>query len=125
MKLEKFRITNYRSIKDSGWINVGQRTVMVGRNESGKSNLLHALRTLKPTEKLDPLSMTHDFPADLSAEAFSNDLDVVHTVWALSDEDRDELAKVSSSRCSPPSTVRPGRHSHRTSEARRSHLQTP
>ena len=45
MKLEKFRISNYRSIKDSGWIDVGQRTVFVGRNESGKSNLLLALRS--------------------------------------------------------------------------------
>ena len=51
MKLQRFRISNYRSVKDSGWVDATQRTILVGRNESGKSNLLLALATLKPPRR--------------------------------------------------------------------------
>ncbi len=43
MKLVKFRIQNFRSIIDSGWIDVNDLTCFVGLNEAGKSNLLLAL----------------------------------------------------------------------------------
>ena len=46
MELIKFRILNFRSINDSGEITVDRLTSLVGRNESGKSNLLLALATL-------------------------------------------------------------------------------
>jgi AAA15 family ATPase/GTPase len=48
MKLLEFQITNYRSINDSGPVAVHKITSLVGRNESGKSNLLLALRALNP-----------------------------------------------------------------------------
>ena len=64
MKLERFRVTNYRSVKDSGWIDVAQQTALVGRNESGKSNLLRALRSLKPPQGPEALSIARDFPAE-------------------------------------------------------------
>ena len=45
MKLVKFRITNYKSIKDSGWCWLASDlTVLAGKNESGKTALLEALR---------------------------------------------------------------------------------
>ena len=50
MKLKQFRIQNYRSISDSGIILVGQLTSLLGRNESGKSNLLRALHSLNPSD---------------------------------------------------------------------------
>jgi AAA15 family ATPase/GTPase len=50
MQLVEFRITNYRSMNDSGPIKVGKLTSLVGRNESGKSNLLLALKTLNPPD---------------------------------------------------------------------------
>lgn len=45
MKLKEFRITNFRSIVDTGWCPFSPDgvTVLVGQNESGKSSLLHAL----------------------------------------------------------------------------------
>ncbi len=94
MRLEKFRVTNYRSVKDSGWISVGDQTALVGRNESGKSNLLLALRSLKPPEHLERLSVSSDFPADLSRLDYSDEMDVVQTVWTLSDEQRQQLAEL-------------------------------
>lgn len=48
MRLESFRITNFRSVSDSGWVNVSQITSILGRNESGKSNLLRGLPPVVP-----------------------------------------------------------------------------
>jgi predicted ATPase len=42
MELTKFRVQNYRSVNDSGDIEVQQVTDLVGRNESGKSALRRA-----------------------------------------------------------------------------------
>jgi len=94
MKLQRFRVSNYRSVKDSGWVDTDQRTVVVGRNESGKSNLLLALATLKPPGKLEPLNASHDFPADLPPDSCTTDLGVVETVWALSEPEQQELAQI-------------------------------
>ena len=43
MKLESVRITNFRCIDDSGEFKIGQVACLVGKNESGKTSLLHAL----------------------------------------------------------------------------------
>ncbi|MES2657171.1 MAG: AAA family ATPase [Verrucomicrobiota bacterium] len=61
MKLEKFKISNYKTIEDSGWIELDDVTALVGKNESGKTSLLRALSKLNPTDGavLDPL---RDFP---------------------------------------------------------------
>lgn len=48
MQLEKFRVQNFRSIKDSGWIDADRVTTLVGVNEAGKSNILLALWKLNP-----------------------------------------------------------------------------
>lgn len=45
MKLIKFRIQSYKSIKDSGWCWLASDvTALAGKNESGKSAILEALR---------------------------------------------------------------------------------
>lgn len=48
MKLTLFRVSNYRNVLDSGWIDVGSITAFVGQNESGKSNLFKALSRINP-----------------------------------------------------------------------------
>jgi hypothetical protein len=40
-KLLKFRVTNFRSVEDSGWVEVDDVTALIGTNESGKTNILH------------------------------------------------------------------------------------
>jgi len=45
MKLTKFRIQNYKSITDSGYCTfASDLTILVGKNESGKTAILEALR---------------------------------------------------------------------------------
>ncbi|MEZ5551560.1 MAG: AAA family ATPase [Pseudomonadales bacterium] len=62
-KLLGFRTRNFRSIVDSGWIDVDDVTALVGINESGKSNLLVSLWKLNPAREgdIDPIA---DFPRD-------------------------------------------------------------
>ena len=61
MKLQKFQVTNFRSILDSGWIDCDDVTSLVGINEAGKSNVILALWKLNPARdgKIDAL---HDMP---------------------------------------------------------------
>ena len=61
MTLKRFRVTNFRSIMDSGWIDCDDVTSLVGINEAGKSNVILALWKLRPVRdgKIDPL---HDMP---------------------------------------------------------------
>ena len=48
MDLIKFRVTMYKGIIDSDWVDVDHLTVLVGKNESGKTSLLRALHKLNP-----------------------------------------------------------------------------
>ena len=48
MNLIAFRVTMYKGIKDSRWVDVNDLTVLVGKNESGKTSLLRALHKLNP-----------------------------------------------------------------------------
>lgn len=98
MKLKQFRIQNYRSITDSGIIHVGQLTSLLGRNESGKSNLLRALHSLNPSDGFKALSKVKDFPRHRRLEECSDTTPVVATLWELDNADRTELGKVTSHR---------------------------
>lgn len=48
MRLTQFRVRNFRSINDSGFVTTEELTAILGRNESGKSNLLLALQHINP-----------------------------------------------------------------------------
>lgn len=50
MRLIKFRVTNFRSVEDSGWIETDEVTALIGTNESGKTNLLLPLWKLHPAK---------------------------------------------------------------------------
>ena len=61
MKLNRFRVTNFRSVDDSGWIEVDPVTALIGINESGKTNLLLPLWKLNPARDGE-IQPTSDFP---------------------------------------------------------------
>jgi len=61
MELLGFRIQNYRSVNDSGWIDVEPLTVLVGKNQSGKSALLRGLQKFNPF-KDEPYNMDREWP---------------------------------------------------------------
>jgi len=57
MKLKRFRVTQFRSVKDSTWIDADDVTALIGTNESGKTNLLIPLWKLNPAKdgEINPL----------------------------------------------------------------------
>lgn len=62
MKLKSFRVTNYKSIVDSGECRLSDNdniTVLAGQNESGKSSILQALRDFEK-EEIDTDSLRDD-----------------------------------------------------------------
>lgn len=61
MKIIKFRVQNFRSVEDSGWIDIGNVSAFIGTNESGKTNLLIPLWKLNPA-KNGEIKPTADYP---------------------------------------------------------------
>lgn len=94
MKLESFRVRNYRSINDSGEISVSRITALLGRNESGKSNLLRALQSLNPIEGFEVLKPIKDFPRHRRLEECTDDTPVLSATWILDDDDKEALLEV-------------------------------
>jgi hypothetical protein len=64
MRIVRFLVTNYRNIKNSGWINVSDVTAIVGPNEAGKSNYFEALYRINPFEPKAAYDVNEDWPVD-------------------------------------------------------------
>jgi len=92
MNLTTFQITDYRSINDSGPVTVGKITSLVGRNESGKSNVLLALQSLNPPGDPKDLSPIKDFPRHRRLSECRDDTRVVRTIWELDADEQAQLA---------------------------------
>lgn len=67
MKLIKYRVTNFRSVKDSGDIEAGDVAALIGVNESGKTNLLLPLWKLNPAREGE-IQPTSDYPKTMFAD---------------------------------------------------------
>lgn len=61
MKLVRARVTDFKSIDDSGWVDIDDVTSMVGKNESGKTAFLGALKRLNPVDGIDKFDLK-DYP---------------------------------------------------------------
>lgn len=71
MRLLKFKVTNFRSVVDSGWVEVDRVTALIGVNESGKTNLLLPLWKLNPAREGE-IKPTSDYPKGNYAAVRSN-----------------------------------------------------
>lgn len=71
MRLLRYRVTNFRSVEDSGWVDTDDVTALIGVNESGKSNLLLPLWKLKPAREGE-IRPTSDYPKTMFAEIREN-----------------------------------------------------
>lgn len=63
MLLKSFRVTEFRSVQDSGWIDAEQITALIGTNESGKTNILLPLWKLNPADE-GKIDLKDDLPRD-------------------------------------------------------------
>lgn len=95
MKLKKFHVKEFRSILDSGEVDVGDITCLVGKNEAGKTGLLQALYKLNPILAAEgKFDVTDDYPrrdvADYRADVDAGDRDpaeIITATFELDDED--------------------------------------
>lgn len=67
MQLIRYKVFQFKSVMDSGWINCDDVTTLVGVNEAGKSNLLLALWKLNPAQDGE-INFTDDMPVTLLTE---------------------------------------------------------
>ncbi|MFB6185541.1 MAG: ATP-dependent endonuclease [Halobacteriaceae archaeon] len=83
MKIDRIRIQNYRSYEDSGSIDVGDKLVLVGENNAGKSNILRAIDMFLDISPTSPHQI-QDFHLK------NTDRDIEIQVW-FTDLTEDEL----------------------------------
>jgi len=62
MKLTRARVVNYRSIDDSSWVNIDDVTALVGKNESGKTAFLQAIRKINSISGDEDGFTIRDYP---------------------------------------------------------------
>lgn len=96
MRMQKFRVQNYKKIEDTDWVECGDITTFVGKNEAGKSALFKGLSKINPSEgeKYDGLK---EFPRRRYASEFKQkDWPVSSVVFKLDDNDVNALTEVCS-----------------------------
>lgn len=89
MKLTSCRVQNYRSIIDSGWVDIDDIGVIVGKNESGKTSFLKALWKFNPFHDAG-YNIDREWPSGRRKEK-SPDKVVVETKFTFNAE---EIAKI-------------------------------
>ena len=62
MKITRARVNNYKSIDDSSWVELEDVTALVGKNESGKTAFLQAIRKINSISGEDDGFDIHDYP---------------------------------------------------------------
>lgn len=99
MRLKKAKVTNYRSIKDSGWTDFEpNKTILVGPNEAGKSAFLKALQQINPPAGIEGFDALRDYPRgsynDITTKrAKPDETDVVVAHFELEDDDKQVVEK--------------------------------
>ena len=86
MKLRKVQIKEFRSIWDSTEFDIERVTCLVGKNEAGKTSLLH--RALSPNPIIDgdgEFDVTDDYPRS-AVEDYTQDIEAERREHAWSSE---------------------------------------
>jgi hypothetical protein len=88
MKLNSYCVYNFRSVKDSGWVDCSEITTLVGVNESGKTNMLKALWKFNPVREGE-IDILHDMPVTMLSE-LRNKTEEVKFISVKFDVDEDD-----------------------------------
>jgi predicted ATP-dependent endonuclease of OLD family len=97
MRLTKIRVTNFRSVEDSGTFDVGSTLCLVGKNEAGKTAVLQALAGLNP-HPATPITFNveRDYPrrhlTNYKERHSGEEAVVITTEWELTTEQRAAIA---------------------------------
>ncbi|MFL9883213.1 AAA family ATPase [Paraburkholderia agricolaris] len=94
MRLKKARVTNYRSVVDSGWFDIeSAKTIMVGPNEAGKTAVLQALQQINPPADVVKFDALRDYPRSkyndiTTGRVDPKDVTVVEVEFELDEDDK-------------------------------------
>jgi AAA15 family ATPase/GTPase len=133
MKLIKFSITNYRSITKAHQINISELTVLIGKNNEGKSNILKALnvamislqkhariggRNERPFQRVkseEVYDWERDFPIALQSRKQGTQ-SIFFLEFGLDDDETEEFKKVTGSQLNGvlPITIKYGKDNKST-----------
>lgn len=94
MELIAFRVSMYKGIIDFGWVDVNNLTVLVGKNESGKTSLLKALHKLNP-DSGDSYDIEKEWPRTRRKERKPEHV-VCQARFRLSDREKSHLSRSTS-----------------------------
>lgn len=92
MKLTSCRVQNFRSIQDSGWVDIDDIAVIVGKNESGKTSFLKALWKFNPFSDA-PYNIDREWPSSRRREK-SPDKIVVTARFAFTADEISAIEKI-------------------------------
>lgn len=92
VKLIKARVQNFRSVENSEEFDIGDLTCLVGKNEAGKTALLTAIRSVRPSKSQSfKLDQTVDYPRRFATRFEerhpSGKSEVIRTWWKLDASD--------------------------------------
>lgn len=94
MKLESFRVQNFRSVLDSSQIRLSQITVLVGGNQAGKTSLLQGLDKINSDASFDPFDLTQlegVFKQYADGELKGRDIPIATVVLSVDGKDESDL----------------------------------
>jgi len=92
MKVDKVRISNFRSIIDSGEVIIDEKiTILLGKNEQGKTNFLKALESFKKDYEEDDLCYLSD-----SRDYDPSEIPLITVYFKLDHHDQKLLKRFSS-----------------------------
>lgn len=100
MRLVRARVRDYRSVHDSGDIEIEEhKTLLVGVNEAGKTAILKAIEQIKAPSESEKFSALKDYPRSRYTEVQRGDRDpsdiaVVEAVFTLDATDKAAFAAV-------------------------------
>jgi energy-coupling factor transporter ATP-binding protein EcfA2 len=98
MKLATARVTNFRSVEDSGEFTLDQVLCLVGKNEAGKTAIVQALAGLNPHPST-PIAFDkeRDYPrrflTDYATRHGDEEAVVITTKWILSEEEKEAITE--------------------------------
>jgi energy-coupling factor transporter ATP-binding protein EcfA2 len=91
MRLTHVTVKNFKSIEDSGEFSIGDVTCLVGKNEAGKTALLHALHRLNPDAGEIVFDVESSYPRRFSSEYEERhpgeEAIVLETKWQMNEKE--------------------------------------
>lgn len=107
MHLLKYKVSKFRSVKGTEWIDVDQWACLVGLNESGKTNLLLPLWKFNPADDATQIDLLLDYPRDEYSEVDANKgarktEPFVEVLFELSDAEIADFQKQHDANITPP-----------------------